>query len=99
VPSKNYRYFCLDAFGQLHGAKWFYADSDENAVAHVHAMHPDGKCEVWQEQRLVAKLGFHGANDPIVQSLRTIADSERILRETAHLAAPHSRENGGGDAR
>ena len=56
MPSENYRYYCLDSTGHLHSADWFYAESDEDAIAHIEAKHPDGKCEIWQGNRLVATL-------------------------------------------
>jgi len=99
MPQENYRYFRLDVFGELHGAEWFYADSDEAAVDHVHETHPDEKCEVWQERRLVAKLGFQGSGDPVVQSLRAIDESRHLLRETAHMLKARLPTDSGGDAR
>jgi hypothetical protein len=56
VALEKYRYFCLDAAGRLHEAQWFAAETDEDAVAHVEAKHPDALCEVWLGNRLVAKL-------------------------------------------
>ena len=56
MPPNNYRYYCLDGAGQLHGAEWFHAESDEDAVAQIEAKHPDGLCEIWQSKRLVAKI-------------------------------------------
>ena len=99
LPQANYRYFCLDAFGELHGAEWFYADDDDAAVAHVYAKHPDAKCEVWNEQRLVAKLGFRGSYDPAVQSLRLLDESRRNVTEAARISKPLARSRGEGDAR
>ncbi|MBA3511380.1 hypothetical protein [Sphingomonas sp.] len=52
----SYRYYCLDRVGQLHSAEWFEAKSDDDAIAQVEAQHPDSLCEIWQGQRLVAKL-------------------------------------------
>ena len=51
----NIRYYCLDGCGHPHSAEWFAADSDEEAVTQIEADHPDGKCEIWQGTRLVAK--------------------------------------------
>lgn len=56
MPSENYRYYCFDSVGRLHDAQWFYAESDEDAVAQIEAKHPDSTCEIWEEKRLVAKL-------------------------------------------
>lgn len=52
----TYRYYCLDSSGHLHSAEWFEADSDEDAVSQIEALHPDALCEIWQGQRLVATL-------------------------------------------
>jgi len=56
MPQENYRYYCLDGQGRLHDAAWFAAESDQDAVEHVTAKHPDSKCEIWQGKRLVAAL-------------------------------------------
>ena len=56
MPEANYRYYCLDAVGQLHDARWFHADDDEQAIAMISARHPDGKCEIWHGSRLVASI-------------------------------------------
>lgn len=56
MPSKNYRYYCLDSYGQLHNAEWFHAESDEDAIAQVRALHPNSLCEIWQGDRRVATL-------------------------------------------
>jgi hypothetical protein len=98
MPSGNYRYYCLDGSGQLHGAEWFHAESDMDAIAQVEARHPDAKCEIWQDYRLVAKLGFQ-LNDVISQSQRTIANGYRTLQETAHLVHLPPCSANRGDAR
>jgi hypothetical protein len=56
MPADNYRFYCLDRTGRLHGAEWFYAETDEEAVAQVEAEHADATCEIWHGNRLVAKL-------------------------------------------
>lgn len=56
MPSQHYRYYCLDGAGHLHDAEWFEADNDNHAIARIEAMHPDATCEVWQGDRLIAKL-------------------------------------------
>ena len=56
MPAKTYRYYCLDGVGNLHGAEWFEADSDDHAVSLIREMHPDGTCEIWQVRRLVATI-------------------------------------------
>ena len=54
--SGNYRYYRLDGAGYLQNAEWFYADSDNDAITQIEAEHPGDKCEIWQGERLVAKL-------------------------------------------
>ena len=56
MSEETYRYYCLDGTGQLHSAEWFVAESDEDAIAKVEAMHPEALCEIWRSGRLVAKL-------------------------------------------
>ena len=53
---KSYRYYRLDGVGHLHSAEWFEAERDEDAVAQVEAIHPDALCEIWERDRLVAKV-------------------------------------------
>ncbi|MFP5329568.1 MAG: hypothetical protein ACLGHC_05460 [Alphaproteobacteria bacterium] len=53
---ENYRYYCLDRFGQLHNAAWFGAKCDDEAIVAIKAKHPDALCEIWQSNRLVAIL-------------------------------------------
>jgi hypothetical protein len=53
---ENYRYSCLDGTGHLPSAEWFHAVGDEDAIAQIEAKHADATCEIWQENRLVAKL-------------------------------------------
>ena len=57
MPLENYRYYCLDHIGHLHSADWFHAKNDEDAIKHIEAKHPDALCEIWQRNRLVARLG------------------------------------------
>jgi len=52
----TYRYYCLDWVRHLHRAEWFEAESDEDAIDRIEALHPNEQCEIWQGQRLVAKL-------------------------------------------
>lgn len=56
MPQENYRSYCLDGAGHLHDAEWFYAENDGDAIAQILAKYPDGKCEIWQAHRLVARM-------------------------------------------
>jgi hypothetical protein len=55
MSSQTYRYYRLDGFGHLHLAEWFEAEDDERAVGLIEQMQSDGRCEIWQGNRLVAK--------------------------------------------
>ena len=99
MPSDNYRYYRLDANGHLHGTEWIAASSDEKAINHVRAKHPDDRCEIWQGQRLVAQLGFSAKDNVIRQSYRSIADSRRVLRDTAGIVGRGRDPDSSGDAR
>jgi len=98
MTSENYRCYCLDHNG-LHDATWFSAATDEDAVAQITAKHPHGKCEIWEGQRLVAKLGFRPIDDVVHQSRRTIAQAQRVLTETSRLVAPQQQSEESGHAR
>ena len=56
MGEEDYRYYRLDGTGWLHGAEWFEAASDGDAIAQIEAKHPGAMCEVWQGQRLVGRL-------------------------------------------
>jgi hypothetical protein len=56
MPSGSYRYYRLDGSGRLYSAEWFDAFDDEDAVSQIETKYADGKCEIWQGDRLVAKL-------------------------------------------
>ena len=54
--SQDYRYYRLDAAGHLYEAEWLDAESDEHAITQIETQHPNDNCEIWQGERLVAKL-------------------------------------------
>lgn len=56
MPSATYRHYSLDGSGHLHGAEWFEAADDQDAIAQIEAHAAEGICEIWQGKRLVAKL-------------------------------------------
>ena len=53
---QSYRYYRLDGVGHLHSAEWIEAASDESAIAIVQGTCASASCELWQGERLVAKL-------------------------------------------
>jgi hypothetical protein len=47
--------------GRIDLADWIVADTDEAAIAQARILKPEmQKCEIWQKDRLVAKLGTNG---------------------------------------
>jgi len=53
----NYRLYCLDAHGHISMAEWIYAADDEDAIRQAQTLKQDAqKCEVWDGNRLVARL-------------------------------------------
>ncbi len=57
----DYRLYCLDGSNRIHFAEWIQAVSDEEAVARAHELRPDSlKCELWEKERLVARLTPEG---------------------------------------
>lgn len=99
MSSENYRYYSLDGTGRLNGAEWISAASDEDAIAKVKAKHPSSQCELWQGRRLVAQLGFTPKDDIIWRSYKSIADSRRVLAETATMVSRNRSPDSSGDAR
>ena len=61
----DYRLYCLDPAGHIALADWLEADTDEEAVARAREMRPAAhKCEIWQKNRLIAKLNSSGRFEP-----------------------------------
>lgn len=85
MPQDNYRYYCLDSAGKLHDAHWFNAESDEEALAFVAARHRDGKCEIWEGDRLVASLAPNSTNRALADSYASLSNARRVLGATANL--------------
>ena len=99
MPSENYRYYCLNGAGHLESAKLFHAENDEDAVAQIAAKHPNDKCEIWQDQRLVAQLGFLVLENPrqdhagaalLVKAIRWANFSAAALQPACSLADKRS---------
>ena len=53
---KIYRIYCYDSVRNVVSSDQIEADSDEDAIAKAEAAGFGTKCEVWQGNRLVAKL-------------------------------------------
>jgi hypothetical protein len=55
-PLKTYRVYCYDAQMKTVSSDLIEAAGDEEAIARAKAAGFGSKCEVWQGDRLVAKL-------------------------------------------
>ena len=56
----SYRVYCLDGVGSISLADWIEAEDDVRAVRHAREMKNGAlRCEIWQGQRLVARLDDH----------------------------------------
>ena len=56
-PKSTYRVVCYDAANRLVTADLIEAASDEEAIAKAQAVGFGTKCEIWQDNRLVAQFG------------------------------------------
>ena len=53
-----YRFYCMDPDGRINMADWIEATDDQDAIRQARETKPEAiKCEVWLNERLVAKLG------------------------------------------
>lgn len=52
----EYRLYCIDGDGKIASAEWVQATSDDEAVAIVRIKKAGRVCEIWDRQRLVAKI-------------------------------------------
>jgi hypothetical protein len=59
----QYRIYCFDGADKVWAAEWIEADSDEAAIQATRARHTGVQCEIWQQNRLVAKIDL-GASAP-----------------------------------
>ena len=57
MSSQQYRLYCLNGSGGINLADWIEANNDDDAVIKARQMqHGAIKAEVWQRNRLVARL-------------------------------------------
>jgi hypothetical protein len=52
----NYRLYRLDGAGKITSAEWIEADGDDGAADHARTLGLDCTCEVWDRQRMVARI-------------------------------------------
>ena len=57
IPTKTYRVYCYDAANATLSNELIEAASDAEVIAHVEATGFGSMCEIWEGQRLVARLG------------------------------------------
>lgn len=56
---RKYRVYTLDGAGNITRGIWVDAETDEEAVARVRQMKLATKCEVWERDRRIAKVGAY----------------------------------------
>lgn len=55
-----YRIYCMDGAGRISSADWIDAKNDEDAVGQTRKLKEKAvRCEIWQKDRLVARLPAH----------------------------------------
>jgi hypothetical protein len=54
--SPDYRLYCLGGDGKITAADWIDAESDEAAIAVAREMKKSVDCEIWNGNRLVARV-------------------------------------------
>ena len=55
-----YRLYHVDGAGKILSAEWLQESDDEAAIEAARASSNGGACELWQQQRLVARIGRDG---------------------------------------
>jgi hypothetical protein len=66
----TYRLYCLDGLSKVVSAEWIEAEDDGRAVELAKDMADAMKCELWQGDRLVARLDRKGRNASTGTDLR-----------------------------
>lgn len=52
----SYRLYRLDGAGRISSAEWLEATDDEDATRKARKHSLDGTCEVWERNRLIARI-------------------------------------------
>jgi hypothetical protein len=52
----DYRLYCLDGAGHIGSGEWIDASSDDEAIALIRAKKLAVRCELWDRNRLVARI-------------------------------------------
>ena len=58
-----YRLYCLRK-GRITKGDWLEAEDDSQAIATAREQNPDADCELWQKERLIARIPVGGT--PII---------------------------------
>lgn len=56
-----YRLYRVDGAGKILSAEWLKAEDDEGAIEAAQAGSDGGACELWQQQRLIARIERNGS--------------------------------------
>lgn len=56
----NYRLYRLDGAGKISSAEWIEAADDEDAERQARDGNSDGMVELWDRNRLVARIDLNG---------------------------------------
>ncbi len=59
----TYRLYCLDGVGKVATAEWIEAEDDDSALQSADDVRAGRSCELWQGQRLVARLPESAARE------------------------------------
>jgi hypothetical protein len=51
-----YRLYCVGGDGKIEAAEWLEATADEDAIMIARAQRPNSSCELWDHDRLVARV-------------------------------------------
>ena len=62
----NYRLYRLDGAGKIDAAEWIEADHDEDALSKAQALFCAEGYELWERQRLVARVNGGSPSNPSV---------------------------------
>jgi hypothetical protein len=57
----EYRLYCLDGANRITRAEQILAANDEQAIEAARSLKPRVKCELWQRDRLVARIAASGS--------------------------------------
>ena len=56
----TYRVYCIEGADQISLADWIEAEGDEEAISHARTLCGKGRVEIWQKNRLIAKIHAKG---------------------------------------